>query len=180
MTSPSPEISKMKAGEIRQELESYGISTKSFFEKSELVEALEKARSEGKKPSPPPSSRSKESTNERDTTSTKSSTKASSSTRESRYQEAFAKAQAMKVAELRSALQEMGVSTKSFFEKSEFVKAYADAVADGKTASGTGSRREEPYDPSYRDVVMQKFNGRDPRLLEGGKVIDVKAISTFS
>ncbi|KAL7441963.1 hypothetical protein ACHAXM_008132, partial [Skeletonema potamos] len=44
------EIQSMKAKDIRQELESYGIGTKSFFEKSELVEALLKARKEGKTP----------------------------------------------------------------------------------------------------------------------------------
>ena len=32
-----PDISGMKAGEMRKELESYGISTKSFFEKKEFV-----------------------------------------------------------------------------------------------------------------------------------------------
>ena len=44
------EIESMRAGEIRKELESYGISCKSFFEKSELVDALKKARAEGKTP----------------------------------------------------------------------------------------------------------------------------------
>ena len=90
-------------------------------------------------------------------------------TREERIAKATKDAKAMKVGDLKKALQSMGVSTKSFFEKSEFVKAYAEAVADG-TKSGSA---EEEYDPSYRDVTMQKMNARDPRLLRG-TLIDIK------
>mmetsp|Transcript_67553 Transcript_67553/g.195306 ORF Transcript_67553/g.195306 Transcript_67553/m.195306 type:complete len:128 (+) Transcript_67553:246-629(+) len=45
-----PDIEKMKAGEMKKELESYGIPTKAMLEKSEFIEALKKARAEGKKP----------------------------------------------------------------------------------------------------------------------------------
>ena len=34
------DVASMRIGEIKQELESYGISTKSFLEKSELIDAL--------------------------------------------------------------------------------------------------------------------------------------------
>ncbi|KAL9185317.1 hypothetical protein ACHAXT_003094 [Thalassiosira profunda] len=44
------EVSAMKAKEIRDELQSYGISTVAFLEKSELVDALVEARKEGKSP----------------------------------------------------------------------------------------------------------------------------------
>ena len=44
------EISAMRVKELKQELESYGISTKSFFEKGEMVAAVLKARKEGKTP----------------------------------------------------------------------------------------------------------------------------------
>merc|ERR1719261_139102 len=44
------EVESMRAGEIKKELESYGISTRSFLEKKELVEALIKARADGLKP----------------------------------------------------------------------------------------------------------------------------------
>jgi hypothetical protein len=43
-------ITAMRAGAIKEELQSYGISTTSFFEKSELVNALLAARKEGKAP----------------------------------------------------------------------------------------------------------------------------------
>ena len=79
------------------------------------------------------------------------------------------------VKELRTKLQAMGISTKSFFEKSEFVKAYAEAVVDGVSTTSTNgstgdSVKEEPFDSSYRDVVMQKF---DPRTLRES-FIDVR------
>jgi hypothetical protein len=46
----------MRAGAIKQELESYGISTKAFLEKSELVAALVQARKDGATASSPTSS----------------------------------------------------------------------------------------------------------------------------
>ena len=45
-----PDLQGMRVGDIRRELESYGISTKSFLEKKEMVAALEKVRAEGKTP----------------------------------------------------------------------------------------------------------------------------------
>eukprot|EP00751_Fragilariopsis_kerguelensis_P010862 CAMPEP_0170774068 /NCGR_PEP_ID=MMETSP0733-20121128/9746_1 /TAXON_ID=186038 /ORGANISM="Fragilariopsis kerguelensis, Strain L26-C5" /LENGTH=155 /DNA_ID=CAMNT_0011116571 /DNA_START=255 /DNA_END=719 /DNA_ORIENTATION=+ len=51
------DISSMRAGEMKKELESYGISTVSFVEKSELVKALEKARAEGLTPESPSTSK---------------------------------------------------------------------------------------------------------------------------
>ena len=45
------EVSSMRVKQIKDELESYGISTRTFLEKGELVEALVRARKEGKRPS---------------------------------------------------------------------------------------------------------------------------------
>jgi len=50
MASDLPDISKMRISELKKELESNGLSTKSFCEKSDLVEAVEKARQERKTP----------------------------------------------------------------------------------------------------------------------------------
>jgi hypothetical protein len=236
------EVSTMRSGDIRQELESYGISTKSFLEKKELVTALEQARAEGKKPiqQPPPkvttttdelaaaaaTAKKKDSQKPDDvdpttTSSTtkgtpadgtaaasdySSSTKKTSSTasskskettdRAQRMAEEMKKANAMKVGELKKTLQEMGISTKSMFEKTEFVTAYAEAIVNGvmkkqpggaggksqttsssssKGSSSTGTttaKKEEPYDPEYRTEVMQKMPRGDPRMLQG-VVIDV-------
>ena len=166
--SPLPNVSEMKASELRKELQSYGISTKSFFEKSELVEAVEKARKEGKKPA---KDNSDESSGGKSGSDNKSSD-FSSSSRQERLAKEMEECNKMKVGELKKELESFGVSTKSFFEKSEFVRAVAEARVDGvkKTSSSTQSREEE-YDPSYRDVRMQKM---DKRTLMGSPVIDVR------
>ena len=80
----------------------------------------------------------------------------------------------MPVSELKKKLTDMGISCKSFFEKSEFVKAYAEAMVDGTKKTGTGrGAQQEDYDPSYRDVQMQRFDGVQQRMLSG-TVIDIK------
>jgi hypothetical protein len=165
-----PDVDSMKASELRKELESYGISTKSFFEKGELVDAVRKAREEGMKPSSGSS-----------TVGGSKQTSSTTITREKRLEEEMAKCQSLKIGELKKELEALGVSTSTFFEKSEFVRALAEArvdgvkrKTDGSTSSGSGKKRqEETYDPSYRDVVMQKLN-IDPRDMRMGPVIDVR------
>jgi hypothetical protein len=170
----------MKVGGMRKELESYGISTKSFLEKRELVQALEKARAAGTKPKKEQETtvngdqkQEKPKQEKKQPANGKSEPGAS---RAERLQQEMEKANGMKVLDLRKALEARGVSTKSFFEKTEFVKAYAEAVVDGKTGGGgSGSQEaEEEFDESYRDVTMLKMDARDPRLLQG-TLIDVKA-----
>lgn len=160
-----PSIEKMRISEIRQELESYGISTATFLEKKEMVEALNSARKDGKKPI------------EQEESAPKANGDMS---RDDHIKSEMEKASKMKIGDLKKELEGRGVSTKSFFEKTEFVKAYAEAMVDGvarNTAGKAGSKgpagKEEPLDPSYRDVAMQKFDRRDPRLAQS-KVIDVR------
>jgi hypothetical protein len=175
----------MKIGEIRSELESYGISTKSFLEKSEMVIALEKARKEGLRPKKTtiagdPSATASSTAEKQSTGASKDQTSSSSSrSRDNRIKEEMGKAANMSVSDLKKELSKMGVSTKSFFEKSEFVRAYAEALVDGvgvngnrRAAAGSSSASDEPYDPEYRDVIMQKMGKSDPRLLQG-TVIDI-------
>ena len=138
-SATSDDVASMRVGEIKKELESYGISTKSFFEKSELVEALEKARADGLKPKASSSSSSTSSSSSSSSASSSSSSSTSSTSsppkdtrpREERLQEEMEKCKSMKASELKKELEERGVSTKSFFEKSEFVKALAEARVDG-------------------------------------------------
>lgn len=163
-----PDIDGMKASEMRNELESYGISTKSLFEKSEFVEALKKARAEGKTPINRGVNGSSEAEN-KSPESPKGEEAVPDESRQKRYEEALKKANSMKVGDLKKELKNRGISTASFFEKSEFVKAYAEAVADNKTGTG-GPRPEEPRDPAFKDVVMQKMARG---TLMGQKVIDV-------
>ena len=176
----------MKAKDIRQELQSYGISTKSFFEKSELVDALVAARKEGKTPlvngddGATTSSSGDAASSETTTSASSGSSSGGAANRQERLNEEMEKCKTMKVGELKKELESYGVSTKSFFEKSEFVRAVAEARVDGvkQTSSSAGSSggsrvKEEPRDPSYRDVTVSKFSG-DKALLGRG-VIDVKA-----
>lgn len=177
-SSSLPDAQEMKASELRKELQSYGISTKSFFEKSELVEAVEKARVEGKTPIADSGS----SSSGYDGDEKKKSTFSSSMSREDKLAKEIDSCNKMKVGELKKELESYGISTKSFFEKSEFVKAVAEARVDGvkksKSTGSTGStrttsrREEEEYDPSYRDVNMQKMDRRT--LIGSSPVIDVR------
>lgn len=160
-----PEIDTMKASEMRKELESYGISTKSLFEKGEFIEALKKARAEGMSAT----TNSDETSTNGETVNEEESSSETSASREERYQEALEIAKTMKVGDLKKELTSRGISTASFFEKTEFIKAYAEAIADN-IQGGSAKPREEPRDPAYRDVVMQKIN---TGVLRGQKVIDV-------
>jgi len=163
----------MRVKELRAELQSYGISTKSFFEKSELVEAVVEARKDSATPTgaggadaDSSSSTSSDGGGGGSSSSSTASSSSSSSTTGSRVTQLakeIEKCNSMKVSELRSELASYGISTKSFFEKSEFVRACAEARVDGSRGNGGGGDwgdKQEEYDPSYRDVVMQKM-GRD-------------------
>ena len=159
-----PAIDSMRAGEIKKELESYGISTASFLEKKELIQALTKARADGLKP--------KRTATKTTTSSSSSSTSSSSSKkgdeskdsrpRAERLKEEMAKLQGMKSSELKKELQERGVSTKSFFEKSEFVKALAEARVDGvqKKSSSSSSSSSDDDEEGFAE-----YSGSDVEVL---------------
>jgi len=51
---PLPDESTMRISELKSELESYGLSTVSYFEKKDLVDAVKDARAERKTPPPEP------------------------------------------------------------------------------------------------------------------------------
>ena len=120
-----PEISSMRVGELKRELESYGISTASFLEKSELAKGVEEARVDRKAPA---YSESNVTTNSYSSTSSKDP----SNSRGDRLKEEIEKGQRMKAGELRKELESYGISTSSFVEKSEFIYACAEARVDGK------------------------------------------------
>jgi len=164
-SATSDDVASMRAGEIKKELESYGISTVSFVEKSELVEALEKARAEGLKP--------KQSTKTTTTTTTTTSASKKNTAekveekdtrpREERLAEELENCKAMKATDLKKELQELGISTKSLFEKSDFVKALAEARVDGITKSGSGSSSDEEGYAEYTDVEVLTDASSGPR-----------------
>lgn len=177
------EVSAMRAKDLRKELESYGISTKSFFEKGELVDALVKARLEGKTPISNGAANGEDAAFSADADGASDSSSASSAgtaSRAERIQQEMEKCKTLKVKELKTELESYGVSTKSYFEKSEFVRAVAEARVDGPKASGAGTssgrsaqQQDEPYDPSYRDVFVKPFNAGENVGLLGG-LIDVR------
>ena len=170
--SSSPTLSEaksMRVAELKAELESYGISTKSFLEKSELVQAVDKARAEGKTPSQNKTSSSNTSRNpspENNSQST-SSSDTSSESRQEKLATEMENCKAMKAGELKKELESYGIPTASFFEKSEFVKACAEARVDGvvsKKTSGTGAggSDEEGY-AEYADVEVLTDDNAGPR-----------------
>lgn len=103
-----------------------------------------------------------------------SHTESSKDSRQQRYDNAFKEGGSMSVSTLRQELKDRGISTVSFFDKSDLVKAYANSIADGieskdsKGPNTVGRNERENYDPSYRDVVVRAFN---PRTLLGGDII---------
>jgi uncharacterized protein with GYD domain len=172
------EVASMRAGEIKTELESYGISTKSFLEKGELVDALVKARAEGLTPkkttTPPASSPQSASTSSASSksSSASSSSSTSSASREERLKEELEKCKAMKASDMKKELEEMGVSTKSFFEKSEFAQALAEAKVDG-----AGKRPSEGY-AEYKNVEVLTDDSAGPRP-KGGQQAQQQSSSPF-
>ena len=178
-----PDIKGMRVGEMKKELESYGINTKSFLEKKEIVAALEKARAEGKTPingaagaagagsstvNGQTQSSSSSSTKTTDSSSSRTKT-TSQADRPARLKEEMAKAKGMKVGELKKELQARGVSTKSFFEKSEFVKAYAEAIVDGVSKSSASSRLQPQQRRTLRSRIPRRHHAKD----EAGRHEDV-------
>ena len=128
------DIDNMTAGEIRQELQSYGIDIRAYFEKSELVAALRMARYE------------RQTFGSADDSAPGTSSNAPSSSpptsREEDIQRRMEQYKSLSVSELKTRLEGLGVSTKAFFEKSDFVRALAE---------------EDAYDPDVRDVTATKF-----------------------
>ena len=154
-----------------------------------MVDALVKARKEGKTPI----NNSADSGGDADTTKSQSKQKDNDSSssnnkedRTERIKQEMDKCSKLKVGELKKELESAGVSTKSFFEKSEFIKAVAELRVDGPPNRGgsagsrtSGRKEEEPRDPSYRDVTVTKFQGNMKAMLGAG-YIDTKARSDFS
>eukprot|EP00566_Odontella_aurita_P019958 CAMPEP_0113574316 /NCGR_PEP_ID=MMETSP0015_2-20120614/27081_1 /TAXON_ID=2838 /ORGANISM="Odontella" /LENGTH=292 /DNA_ID=CAMNT_0000477443 /DNA_START=168 /DNA_END=1043 /DNA_ORIENTATION=+ /assembly_acc=CAM_ASM_000160 len=204
-TSDLPDADGMRAGEIKKELESYGISTRTFLEKSELVDALTRAREEGKTPrattagtaaatsatstetetaevgtesaSEPKKKKKKRRTSvvvedeTDDSSSSSSSSEGAGKSRDDRVADAVSELRSTKASELRAELESRGISTKSFFEKSEFVRALAEARVDGVTkrsgganggGGGGGGGGGEGY-AEYADVEVLTSDDAGPR-----------------
>ncbi|KAL3938046.1 MAG: hypothetical protein SGARI_001897, partial [Bacillariaceae sp.] len=194
-------MSTMKSGEMKRELESYGVDTKSMFDKAEFENALLQARfveaTSGVEQVGNAEATAKTSTNRKTswgkprTSRTKKRDKWSSQAqaasvdteipREQKYDNAFQEGVAMKISELKQELKDRGVSTAAFFEKVDMAKAYAEAIADNvfkkknrstKNSASSSASSDEVFDPSYRDVNVEPFNA-GLTILPGDAVIDI-------
>jgi len=261
----SPEdslLSEMKSPDMKMELESYGISTKSMFDKKEFETALQEARrnkdgledrrktkvtttntssatadkkdlkqevatssdssvekkkyknktrekkkssiwkgiasaakevldSNAKKFSDSVSSSTTKEKSSSFSAATSNNDNSKKNTRQQRYELALKEGAAMKISQLKNELTGRGISTASYFEKSDLIDAYANAIADNNSVSndktspinnkGTttntdrrSSSNDAIFDPSYKNVIMSSF---DPNtmILPGEVVIDITA-----
>lgn len=102
------EVKSMRVAAIKQELESYGISTKTFLEKSELVDALVQARKDGKTPiassNTSASTTTTSTTPSSTTTATTTQAPMSNEDRQAKLQSEIEKCKATKVGDLKSEL----------------------------------------------------------------------------
>jgi len=156
-SSTLPEVTSMRVGELKKELESYGINTKAFLEKKELVEAVSEARAEGKTPRAPTPNNSSSTYSKAESSSTNSN----NIPREELLVKEMENCKAMKASELKAELKSYGVSTTSFFEKSEFVKACAEARVDG--AKKTNSENSKDNYAEYSNVEVITDDSAGPR-----------------
>ena len=238
--SPEDSLSEMKASDMKRELQSYGVSTKSMFDKEEFEKALKDARlsdfkekrkaraatttttneeeeddkevstssNSSGKDSNKSKTREKWSSRWKDMASTakevldsnskkfsdyasskdkssSSSSSTSSNNRQQRYDLALEEGAAMKLSSLKSELKNRGISTASFFEKSDLINAYANAIADSinsnkrstKSTNTNRSSNNNSFDPSYRTVSCISF---DPSsFLSGEVIIDITAETVY-
>jgi hypothetical protein len=198
----------MRIKELKNEIESYGMSTKSYLEKSELVAAVTKARAEGMIPSsvasnkaqeePAPAAKTASTTTTTTSTSTTTEKSSSSSSaegtkastpeggfgsnlpRETRLQLEIDNCSRLKVGELKTELKALGIRSNTFFEKSEFVRALADARVDGVKPPTEEEEEEvtvaevevlsanDPRGPQKRESDAKKVDAAQSQPKQGG------------
>merc|ERR1712107_677442 len=244
-------LSEMKASEMKKELESYGISTKSMFDRKEFEKALKEARLEKlreinmsksvtnetdrndssgnkevkdevldshyadpmkgrkvtktsakeknwssrwksvastakdvleshmnskKKSSPSSSSHRSSSTEEK--SMPKTAKTYTSDSREQRYKLALEEGETMKLSDLKKELTDRGISTTSFFEKSDLIDAYACAIADNIKQTGSSTKKKKEEKQSFSTKRKDIDNSFDPRMIVPGDVIIDIAVDT--
>lgn len=76
--------------------------------------------------------------------------------KEMKYQKALQEAYSMKVEDLQHELNNRGISTKHCMIVKDFCVEYAKAIAEDRKEKDFDD--DDDYDPSYRDVVMQKYD----------------------
>jgi len=112
----------MNVGDLKRELQARGIDTESFVEKRNLVKAYVEAVIVGT-----------------------AGEGAAAEADEEPLNKETAKAMSMNVGELKRELQARGISTESFVEKRNLVKAYVEAVVVGTAGEGAAAEADEDH-----------------------------------
>ena len=150
-------MSSLRVAALKQELESYGISTRAFLEKGELVEAVVRARREGQTPDGTASSSSGPAASAAPAGGAGAgSTAGPAADRTARLQIELEKCRPLTVAQLREELASYGISSATFFEKSEFVRAVAEARADGAPAARKSKKKKRRAAEEVEEVTAAK------------------------
>ena len=169
---------------MRDELESYGIFLRQFMERNELKHYLFKARREMQGRPKKRHVRFNFNRNQKQNYDTKwvDDTFNGGVFRDDHIRREMASARYMSIGALQQELHARGIRTDFFRLKSQFVRAYAEAIVDGtpKTHGHTGGWRgyqypdppppppkEQKFDPSFQDVQMKKVDALDPYLRQG-------------
>lgn len=187
------DISSMRAKDMKAELEGYGISTKSFLEKSELMAALQKARKDGSKQQQPIHSSSSTTTTTSSSTTTASGNSSrknsntttdpypekekdtTTSTRQERLEKELEQCRSMKASELQKELRERGINTKALLEKKEFVQALAEARVDNIVQQSNTKKKNDNDDEEgyaeYNNVEVLTDDTSGPRSKNIGQEV---------
>ena len=184
-----PDVDSMSAKEMKTELESYGVSTRTMLEKADFAKALKQARYDGLKPVD--TNEMKGDTNDDTISSTtnrdgdgaspETATKVESTeSRKDRYQKAMDEAKTMKVGDLKKELNSRGVATGSFIEKSEFVKAYAEAIADNIPKSSSKSSSSSSSSSPKSQSRSSANNKKDSSTMLNSQAVPLALLSNSS
>ena len=159
-----PDVSTMKTHDMKKELEKYGMSTRSLFDRSDFEYALLEARkiesAKAKAEATTTTAPAKDNAFGEKESADPPSTSHSHTTWQERYDTAVKAATIMKLSKLKEELKIRGVSTKGLFDKDEFVKAYGTAIADNipikkHHQTNDNSRNEEKKE---NKGFWEKFN----------------------
>lgn len=155
--SSLPDINSMRAADIKNELTSYGISTKSFLEKKELISALLKARIDHFETRP----RQRQHDSASNVESSETAAVRDDMPLNELLLDEVAKCSLLKASELKQELLGRGIDTKAFLEKNELVQALAEArVKNQKKENAIPS--DEGY-AEYNNVEVLTDDQSGPR-----------------
>ena len=120
--------------------------------KRELVDALVQARIEGKTPI----ASSQSISTDESSTGAPATPSLTPEERQEKLNKELEACKSMKVSDLKAELESYGVSTASYFEKSEYVRAVAEARVDGVKKQSKKKKRRTVVDDDEEEVVAAK------------------------